>query len=443
MLTALLLAGAAAAQADVTRTGKTFAVTVHPGKLPAAAAVQIADAALAAAERVRPALDKFSLCPAKTPVIHVHADERNFRALAADVTKLAFHVEGFVQLAEGCAHVLLWPSLDASDYALVGLPPGTEHQVMLQAVQFAVFQRYAWVKVDPWRAGVIAHGIVDEILNPDAATGVDPMFDDRRSWHAEQFAKGKAPKLREELEWTAALESRGAFDATTEAMGLIAQTLAAAGSGWARKLLVVPDEKLPGMAAQRAGAVESILGKDWKRNEDRFTKVLSSLRPRWWVSAPIVTRRGGRLLLVGPASPQKGATLAALEPPPAGGYAIRATCELVPGRATDLRVQLDWDQKSLLACFVEPDEVWVSQWEAGSKTWKKLGSRKSPVVAGRPFALSVEVDAKVRVVIDDTQVLEVDYGKRTMRGEWSVEKERGPVWVTDLRCEPLAPPKKK
>jgi hypothetical protein len=30
-----------------------------------------------------------------------------------------------------------------------------------------------------------------------------------------------------------------------------------------------------------------------------------------------------------------------------------------------------------------------------------------------------------------------------MRGEWSVEKERGPVWVTDLRCEPLAPPKKK
>src|SRR5262245_37031178 len=211
MLTALLLAGAAAAQADVTRTGKTFAVTVHPGKLPEAAAVQLADAALAAAERVRPALDKYSLCPAKTPVIHVHADERPFRALAVDTTKLAFHVEGFVQLAEGCAHVLLWPSLDARDYGLVGLPPGTEHQVMLQAVQFAVFQRYAWVKVDPWRAGVIAHGIVDEILNPDAATGVDPMFDDRRSWYAEQFAKGKAPKLRDELEWTDVPESRGAF----------------------------------------------------------------------------------------------------------------------------------------------------------------------------------------------------------------------------------------
>ncbi|HZN39745.1 MAG TPA: hypothetical protein VFD82_13130 [Planctomycetota bacterium] len=443
MIAALLLVGAAAAQTDVTRTGKTFAVTLHPGKLPETVAGRLADEALAAAERVRPALDRLTLRPPKKPVIHVYADERPFRALAAETTKLAFPVEGFVQVAAGCAHVLLWPCLEAGDYALVGLPPDTEYQVMLQAVQFAVFQRHAWVKSDPWRADVVAHGIVDEILNPDTATGVDPMFDNRRYWYAVQFAKGMAPKLRDELELTDAPADRGSFDARTEAMGLVAQTLAAAGSGAVGRLLLMPDEKLPCIAAQRAAAVESILGGDWKRIEERFTKILSSLRPRWEVSSPAVAWRAGRLLFVGPAGTESGATLTAIEPPPSGAYAIRATCELVPGRTKELRVQLDWDESSLLACFVQDEEFWVARWDNGGTTWEKLLVAKSPVVAGRPFALSIEVDAKLRVVVDDKQVLEFDYGQRTMRGRWSIAKNLGPVWLTDLRCEPLAPPQQK
>ena len=441
IIAALLLAGAAAAQADVTRIGRTFAVTLHPGNLPQAVAGRLADEALVAAERVRPALDKLTLCPAKKPVIHVYADERPFRELAAETTKLAFHVEGFVQMAAGCAHVLLWPCLEAGDYSLVGLPPDTEYQVMLQAVQFAVFKRHAWVKGDPWLAGVVAQGIVDEVLNPDAATGVDPMFDNRRCWYA-ALAKGKAPKLRDELDRTDAPADRGSFDARTRAMGLVAQTLSSAGSGVIGKLLLMPDETLPSIAAQRAAAVESILGKDWNRIEERFTRVLSSLRPQWEVSSPAVAWRAGRLLFFGPASTESGATLTAIEPPPSGAYAIRATCELVPGRTKDLRVQLDWDEASVLACFLQDDEFWVARWQNGGTTWEKLLGVKSPVVAGRPFALSIEVDAKLRVVVDGKQVLEFDYGQRTMRGRWSIAKNLGPVWLTDLRCEPLAPTKK-
>jgi hypothetical protein len=437
---ALLLFGAAAAQADVTRTGKTFAVTLHPGKLAPAVAGRLADEALAAVERVCPALNNFTLCPAKKPVIHVHADELPFRALAAETTKLAFPVEGFVQMAAGCAHVLLWPCLEPGDYALVGLPPDTEYQLMLQAVLFAVFQRHAWVKGDPWRAGVVAHGIVDEILNPDAATGVDPMFDNRRYRYA-ALAKCMAPRLRAELDLTDEPADRRSFDARTQSMGIVAQTLAAAGPGAIGKLLLMPDETLPSIAAQRAAAVESILGKDWKRNEERFTKVLSSLRPQWEVSSPAIAWRAGRLLFFGPASTESGATLTAIEPPPSGAYAIRMTCELVPGRSKDLRVQLDWEVASVLACFIQDDEFWVARWENGGTAWEKLLTVKSPVVAGCPFALSIEVDAKLRVVVDDKQVLEFDYGQRTMRGRWSIAKNLGPVWLTDLRCEPLAPTK--
>ncbi|HEU4417896.1 MAG TPA: hypothetical protein VFT55_03100 [Planctomycetota bacterium] len=439
MVAALLLVGAAAAQADVTRTGRTFAVTLHRGNLPLAVAGRLADEALAAAERVRPALDQFTLCPAKKPVIHVYADERPFRALAAETTKLAFDVEGFVQMTAGCAHVLLWPCLEAGDYSLVGLPPDTEYQVMLQAVQFAVFQRRAWVKDDPWRAAVVAHGIVDEMLHPGAATGV-PVFVNRRYWDA-VLAKGRAPRLRDEIDLTDAPADRSSFDARTQAMRLVAQTLASAGSGAIGRLLLMPDETLPSIAAQRAAAVESILGKDWKTIEERFAKVLSSLHPQWEVSSPAVAWRAGRLLFFGPASTESGATLTAIEPPPPGAYAIRATCELVPGRTKDLRVQLDWDEASVLACFVQDDEFWVARWEHGGTTWQKLLIVKSPVVAGRPFALSIEVDAKLHVVVDDKQVFEFDYGPRTMRGRWSIAKNLGPVWLTDLRCEPLAPTK--
>jgi hypothetical protein len=438
MMTALLLIGAAAAQGDVTRIGKTFTVTLHPGNLPQAVAARLADEALAAAERVRPALDQLTLCPAKKPVIHVYADESPFRELAAETTKLAFEVEGFVQMDAGCAHVLLWPCLEAGDYSLVGLPPDTEYQVMLQAVQFAVFKRHAWVRDDPWRAGVVAHGIVDEVLNPQAASGVDSMFDDRRYWYA-ALAKRNAPKLRDELDLTDAPADRSSFDARTQAMGLVAQTLAVAGSGTIGKLLLMPDETLPSIPAQRAAAVESILGKDWKGIEERFTKVLSSPHPQWEVSSPSVAYRAGRLLLIGPAGTENGATLTAIEPPPPGPYAIRATCELVPGRTKDLRVQLDWDEASVLACFLQDDEFWVARWENGGTTWQKILVVKSPVVAGRPFALSIEVDTKLRVVVDDKQVFEFDYGERTMHGRWSIAKNLGPVWLTDLRCEPLAP----
>ena len=446
MIAALLLVGAAAAQCDVTRSdvtrmGNTFVVRLHPGDIPLAVAGRLADEALAAVERVRPALDQLILCPAKKPVIHVHADEGRFRALAAATTKLPFPVEGFVQVAEGCAHVLLWPCLEAGDYALVGLPPDTEYQLMLQAVQFAVFHRHAWVKGDPWRAGVVAHGIVDQMLNPDAATGVDPMFDNRRYWYA-ALAKLRAPKLRDVLDLTDAPADRHGFDTRTQAMGLVAQTLAAAGSGAIGKLLLLPDETLPSIAARRVAAVESILGNDWQRIEERFTKVLSSLQPRWEVPSPAVAWRAGRLLFFGPAGTESGATLTAIEPPPSGDYAIRATCELVPGRTKDLRVQLDWDEASVLACFVQDDEFWVARWENGGMTWQKLLIVKSPVVAGRPFALSIEVGAKLRVVVDDEQLFEFDYGQRTMRGRWSIAKNLGPVWLTDLRCEPLAPPKK-
>src|SRR5262245_21874430 len=114
-IAALLVVGGAAAQTEVTRTGETFAITLHAGKLPETVASRLADEALAAAERVRPALDKFTLRPAKKPVIHVHADEQPFRELAAATAKLAFPVEGFVQVASGCAHVLLWPCLEARD----------------------------------------------------------------------------------------------------------------------------------------------------------------------------------------------------------------------------------------------------------------------------------------------------------------------------------------
>ena len=439
MVAALLLVAAAAGQADITRTGRTFAVTLHRGDLPLAVAGRLADEALAAAERVRPALDQLTLCQSKKPVIHVYSDERPFRALAAETTKLAFDIEGFVQMAAGCAHVLLWPCLEAGDYSLVGLPPDTEYQVMLQAVQIAVFQRRAWVRGDPWRAGVVARGIVDEMLNPVGSTGV-PILVNRHCWHA-ALAKGKAPRLRDELDLTDAPADRSTFDARTHSMGLVAQTLATAGPGAIGRLLLLPDEMLPSIAAQRAAAVESILGKDWKTIEETFAKVLSSLRPQWEVSSPAVAWRGGRLLLVGPASTENGATLTAIEPPPPGAYAIRAMCELVPGRTKDLRVQLDWDEASVLACFVQDDEFWVARWENGGTTWQKLLIAKSPVVAGRPFALSIEVDATLRVVVDDKQVFEFDYGQRTMRGRWSIAKNLGPVWLTDLRCEPLAPTK--
>jgi hypothetical protein len=66
-----------------------------------------------------------------------------------------------------------------------------------------------------------------------------------------------------------------------------------------------------------------------------------------------------------------------------------------------------------------------------------LGIPLMELPVGKPFTFVVEVGAKLKVAIDGQQAMEVDYGNRTMRGTWSMAKNKGPAWVQDLRIEPL------
>jgi hypothetical protein len=433
-MASLFLASLLATQAPIEAKGKTFHLSFHPQQLSAELAQKLADAALAAAESVRPQLEKWQLKPAKPQRIHLYADPEAFTAAHAKFSTEPFVLDAFCRTAPAEAHVKL-AFADQAMLTAIGLPPSTAQALMLSAVRLLAFEAAPIASKDPWRAGVVAYAAFETLTGAKAAG--DPGYDGRRALLALQVKNlegdDKPPKL---AEWLAMFAPPGRIeDLAPDAgrMAIVGQLFASTGDGWVKKWLAEPPKNTARDAARRLAA-ESLVGKDWAKTEERWLKELKALKPAWRIEQPGVARAGDRWLMLGEG--KEAAALTSVAAPPPGHYAIKLRIELLPGFETGTSVFIDRNDKSRLVLALQKGVLLLNEYK-GEEVQQK-GRARAAMAVGKPFEIAIEVRDQLRVLVDGEERLTAEIGTRDMRGEVTVVKFNGPLWIAGLRLESLA-----
>lgn len=410
---------------DVRRSGSKFELVLHPGDLPADLAGRLADEALAAVEAVLPVLSSWQVAPTKKVTVHLYGAEPAFRKIEGSA---AYQRPYFVDGA-GVAHVPLRPQATEQALQRIGLPTLAQDMLVVAAGAAAAQQRFPLAAEEPWLAGVVGFGTLEQLRNSDNSFGFDPGFDTRRSIHADPRNKWTL------AQWTAteAPLNQGIYDASLGAQCLIAQLGRASGKGWVKKLLGPKQGKNPVKARELAFA--ALLGEQ-KQREQKWSQLLAQLEPDFRVRYGSVGRTQGRLLLVG------ASQMTWLRPSPEAPYVLRGRCELGGGRHGELqggvwfaRADTANGEERLFVVFLSVGRVCLSKLQGDGI--HPVRDAEAEIAIGVPFEYSIHVDATLRVSIDGKRVLEVP-GLTQLAGSWGVGSEGAPVWFESPRLEVAA-----
>jgi hypothetical protein len=425
----------APAPAPLVRSGAHFVVHLHPGALPPPLAARLADEALAAAESAwAKTAEWLSLREQKPPVIHVHAEVAAYRAVEKQYGGGGVPIESLGRLEAQEAHVLMWPTLSAKALEIVGLPSPTSQAIVQRAAQLSAAQYAPAAVKDPWLAEVFGYGVLETIVNPDHKFGLEPAYDTRRSFYFQLLEERQPPLLKSMVLDYAVPKTRREHDDEEERKCTMAQMMAATGPGWAKKLLAKTTRKVTARVDTRFAAIESVLGTDWVKTESLFSKMGQNVRPVWKENLPMTTVRGNRLMMVG--NDDHTASFHAVQLPKKGAdYALRGTFELQPCGDESCRLQLDWDEKSMIGVFFLPGKFQVKRWAVGGD-WEMLKEGNAPIVAKKPFEAAVEVGkTQIRVLVGGVEAGTWACGERGMHGRWLMAVNDCVVFIENLRIE--------
>lgn len=422
---------------EVRRAGDKFEVVVHGGDLPADLVAELADAALAAVESTQPVLQSWQIVPAKKVVVHLYRDRKDYGNSERSLPTYAeLH---FRANRAGEAHVKLLPEAPEALLRAIRLPPATEDALVVATTMAAVMQRFPVAVEEPWLAGVVGWGALEQLRNPDNRPGVDPAVDARRWFHS------KPPDDAKTLgQWLASAAPRDENQASfsVESQCLVAQLGRATGSGWVKKMLGVK-RKSGQLTPWRELAVEALLG-DPKKREDKWRKLVDGLAPQWCVPKGDVGLRAGRFLLLGCGD---GTNLKARQPTPDRPYVLRGRCQIDGTTApTELPAQIDFaevrgDQGQYESSLVVAFQIGtVHVLDAQGDTSTTLARRKVEIAPGVPFEYAIEVGQTLRVKIDGVLCVDLPDCRRRA-GNWLVSGYFVPVWFDSPRVEMVVDPK--
>lgn len=437
----LALNATVVAQDVLVRKGAHFEVHFHGSAIDSALANKIADQALAAAESGWPVASKLlKLRKVTAPAVHVYTDIEEFRKLEKQHTGGKLPLESFASLGEQEAHILLWPVLMPEALKVIGLSDTTRQTIIRRGAQLIAAQRCSLAIGDPWLGEVFAYGVLEKVTNPKHDNGVDPAYDTRRALLHHDLKHGNPREVRNTFLDFSAPTTRREYELQEEKKCLMAQVMAACNKSWAQKLLPAKkpkkkDKHKPAVVV-RSAQVKKVLGKNWTKTESQFSKICNKVDPVWRVTGAMVAADKDGLVMAG--NSDHTAALTGQEEAPDGNYAIHCTAKLHPSGEDSFRIQLDWDQKSMIGCFFGVGRVEIKRWSA-EKNWELLAEGKAPINANVPFEASVESGDKVRLLVNGDSFLEWDRGSRDMHGIWSVAINDCVAWLGKLRIEPLAP----
>lgn len=413
--------------------GKRFVIECVRGSLSADLAQLLTDDALAAVEAFWPVLDK--AIPGRSgdaPTIVLHVGAASFREIASTASRLPYLVGDFVIDDGSGGHVLCSPDAPTDVRLEAGLSPLTRERLLLTAARLVALQRSEVARQDPWLTEVVAHGLLEEAVSPRRVGGVDPLYDFRRHRLLPDVRAGTIPRLSTWLLDTAPRRNADQ-DAHERAYGaVVAEALAGANRTWVRKLLGKPTKR-GSVTAHRVAAFESILGKDPAKLEQRWRACCEALAPVWWGKGSVGVRDAALYLMGGREESSYVGLTAEL---PESEYVVSARCRLAPAGVPQLRLELDWDQQTLVGVIVEPRAVVLSSWSAQGG-WTDLQTVAADVRAEQPFELRVEVAGGLRVFVDGVELLHRAM-ERSWRGSWKVSVNHSVIWLEDLRLEALS-----
>lgn len=418
---------------EVRRAGNKFEVVVHGGDLPPDLVTELADAALAAVESAQPVHQAWQIVPAKKVVVHLYRDRKDYGKSERSLPSRAEH--HFRANRAGEAHVKILPEAPEAMLRAIRLPPATEDALVVASTMAAVMQRYPVAVEEPWLAGVVGWGVLEQLRNPDDRPGVDPAGDARRWFHS------KPPDDATTLgQWLASSDPKDANQATfsVESQCLVAQLGRATGSGWVKKMLSVK-RKTGQLTPWRELAVEALLG-DPKKREDKWRKLVTGLAPQWCVPKGDAGLRAGRFLLMGCGD---GTNLKARKPIPDQPYVLRGRCQIdgttgpteMPAQIDFAEVRGDQDQyESSLVVGFQIGTVRVL--DAQRDTSETLAREQVDIKPGVPFEYAIEVGQTLRVKVDGVTCIDLPTC-RQRAGNWLVSGYFVPVWFDSPRVELL------
>jgi hypothetical protein len=428
-----------AAQEPYRAEGKFCIVEVLRGKVPEDLALLLGNDAVAAADLAGAATEKLLQARFATkPRLVLHGDESSFRAVEKSDTEWAFLVEEFCLADASTAHVLLRPVLQGKIGVQIGLPEPTRQSVLRCAAQLLAMQQSDAVRADPWLAEIVAMGVLEGITNPRGTFGLDPWFDSRRTYHANNTKDGHVFEIRPKLLETGLPLDRDAYDVRCHHVTLVSQFLVKESGAWARRL-VSKAPKDTGVVPNRIRVFESVVGKDWTKVQARWAALLKTLQPVW-ISDGHVRAVGGGFVLAG--SREQRAGVFPVAKVMAGDHAIRARVNCCGSEDVEIQFGLDSDDKSLIAVLIREQECSIAEFIVGAGWQKDRVKVKTAVPTTTPIEVEVRVDQQIRLFVDGKELASTPRGNRSMRGQWSVSVHDMVATVENLRIEPLPAPKK-
>jgi hypothetical protein len=129
-------------------------------------------------------------------------------------------------------------------------------------------------------------------------------------------------------------------------------------------------------------------------------------------------------------------------PLPKGNYALHGTLRWRDtGQPSHVRILLDWDDKDLLAVWIEPPMVILRRWRDGAD--EQLAARDCAIPIGKPIGFRIEIEnQRIRVLIDGNLALEHATPGRGLHGTFGFAVGAAELCIDGLRIDAGKPDKK-
>jgi hypothetical protein len=421
--------------------GAHFRIEFLNGELPADVAGALAKQALEIVEGAWPVFEK-AIQP-KNPTkatLCMRTDTAQHNEIANRLLPDALENTVVVTTDGSESHVLCEP-VALSALRAQGIPP-TYRRDLLFAAAKQLALRQLGERADDWLSDLIGTGLAESVLNPQRRLGVDLSYDAHRVIVVHSYMFSSATELLGTVGTIKSANDRWALGMYYRYLALLAEQLAARTPNWPQRL-IASWPKLPRNSVStkdRYEPIEAMLGKDWKKTQERFEKSYAGAKIPWeaWGA---VWRRGDDWILSGSAKTMAG--ICGLKQTPGTDWTLRCTLQWEP---TDERccprVRIDWNGRNFVGVQFTPEKLKIETLASDGTSLDVFDAAPIEITVGEPVDFRADVVGKRLVLaVNGKTVFEHDFPARSMHEAFAFEVNKTVLQVRGLKIE--ARPMKK
>lgn len=436
LLAALVAARPLHAQQPAVADGAHFRIELQSADLPADLAETLVKQALEVVEGAWPVFEKAvqPKNPAKATLC-VRTDAKKQYELANRLLPDAMEVPVVVTPDGSEAHVL-WVPIALSALRTQGLPP-SDRQNLLFAAAKQLAARQLGDRSDDWLCDLVGTGLAEAAINPQRRLGVDLRYDSRRVIVVHSYMFSSATELLGTVGMVKSANNLWSLDLYYRRLALLADQLAARGPNWPQRLIASWPKVARGTVStqHRYEPIEALLGKDWKKTQDKFEKSYVGAKIPWDTLGN-AWRRGEDWMLAGWATDP--ASLVAMKQTPSTDWTLRCTLQWEP---TDERycprVGIDWNGRDVIGVQFTPEKLKVETNDPDGKTLDVFDPVPIEITVGEPVDFRADVIGKRLVLaVNGKTVFEQNFPARSMHDAFLFEINRTVLQVRGIKIEP-------